>query len=160
MADKSPAPEPGMAGGTGGNIDEETPQPRGGVAPPSGRQLSKFLEKNAKKIISQKYGVHLDDSNTMYSSINTHVEQWGFNRDNNCFDNDTHMILLDQHDKKLHYFFLKRGTIENPETLFRQRNDERRQNCSIIIIPVSADNFKEQYSGFPFGNYKKVTIPY
>jgi hypothetical protein len=96
----------------------------------------------------------------MFSTINELVKQWSFNRDNNCFDNDTHMILLDQHNKKLHYFFLERGTIKNPKTLFRQRNDKRRKNCSVIIIPVSAYNFKEQYSGFPFGKYKKDTIPY
>jgi hypothetical protein len=96
----------------------------------------------------------------MYSSINKNVEQWSFNRDNNCFDNDTHMILLDQHNKKQHYFFLKRGTIKDPKKTFPQRNDTHKQNYSVIIIPVSAYNFKEEHLGFPFGKYKEAIIPY
>jgi hypothetical protein len=148
-------------GNPGGNKHGSGTGGVGGPGPAlSDKKLQKLLEKKAKEIVMQNYGVFLERSNTMYSSINaTFPPQWSFNRDNRYFDNDTHMILLDQHKKELHYFFIERGKIINPAETFPQRNDGRVQNRSIIIIEVSAYNFKEKNTGFPFGEYKKATIP-
>jgi hypothetical protein len=126
--------------------------------PPPIINVKKSLKSQAIKIVNQKCGLRLKNSNTMFSSINMNVPQWSINRDNDHFDDDTHVILLDQYDKKLHYFFIKAGTIKNPAKMFPQRTD--RHNWSIITIPTLAYNFKEQHTEFPFGDYKVVTIPY
>jgi len=114
----------------------------------------------AMALVNEKHGLNLNDSNTMYSTINQNVEQWSFNRKNFHFNDDTHMILINQNTRELHYFFIKGGTITDPSKTFDQRNDERVKNCSIIRIPVLAFNFKEENSNFPFGNYKVDTIQF
>jgi hypothetical protein len=123
--------------------------------PPSGGKISKS---QAMAMVNQKHGLNLNDSNTMFSSINAAVKQWSFNRENNHFNDDTHMILNDQEERKLHYFFMKGGAIKEPDKKFNQRPSK--PNTSIIIIPASFYNFKESFSGFSFGDYKKDTIKY
>jgi len=114
----------------------------------------------AMSLISRKYGKTLNDSNTMYSTINAQVRQWSFNRQNNDFSKDMHMVLINQETKELHYFFIPKDTITNPQKIFDQRNDAFRQDCSKIYILLNSYNFKEKNSNFPFGNYKKETIQY
>jgi hypothetical protein len=118
----------------------------------------KISKSQAMAKVNEKHGLNLNDSNTMFSSINAAVKQWSFNRENNHFNDDTHMILLDQDERKIHYFFMKGGTIKEPGKMFKQRTDKR--NTSVIVILVSAYNFKEKHSGFLFGDYKKDTIKY
>jgi hypothetical protein len=127
-----------------------------GPTPPSIPGGVKISKSQAMAMVNQKYGLDLTDSNTMFSSINAAVKQWGFDRKNNHFNDDTHMILSDQDERKIHYFFMKGGTIKEPGKMFKQRTDKR--NTSVIVIPVSAYNFKEKHSGFLFGDYKKDTI--
>ena len=117
-------------------------------------------KRQAMILVNKKYNLQLNDNNTMYSSINQNVEQWSFNRKNTHFNNDTHMILINQYTRELHYFFFERDTIESPQTTFDQRSDERIRNTSIIRILVSSYNFKEENSGFPFGDYKIDTFTY
>ncbi|MCL1836270.1 MAG: hypothetical protein FWG46_01850 [Treponema sp.] len=124
------------------------------------KDVSIISKSQAMILINKKHNLHLNDNNTMFSSINQNVEQWSFNRKNIHFSNDTHMILVNQYSKELNYFFLERGTIGSPQTTFDQRNDERVRDSSIIRIMVSSYNFKEENSGFPFGDYKIDTFKY
>jgi len=122
--------------------------------------LKIISKKQAMTLINKKYNLHLKDNNTMYSTINKNVEQWSFNRKNIHFNNDTHIILINQYTKELHYFFIKSNTIDSPQTTFDQRNDEHVSDSSKIRILISSYNFKEENSGFPFGDYKIATITY
>jgi len=117
-------------------------------------------KKQAMAIVNQKHGQYLNDSNTMFSTINQNVKQWSFNRKNFHFNDDTHMILINQNTRELHYFFIKGGIIADPSKTFDQRNDKRVKDSSIIRIPVSTFNFKEEKSEFPFGKYKVDTISF
>ena len=114
----------------------------------------------AMALINEKHKTNLTDSNTMYSTINRDVKQWSFNRKNRHFNNDTHMILINQEEKELHYFFIPRNTITEPQNTFDQRNDKRVRNSSIIKIPVSSYNFKDENSRFSFKKYIKDSIKY
>jgi hypothetical protein len=119
-----------------------------------------LAKKQAMILINEKHNLHLNNSNTMFSSINQNVDQWSFNRKNFLFNDDTHMILINQYTKELHYFFIEKRTIKSPKTIFDQRNDNHIRDSSIIRILVSSYNFKEENSGFPFGDYKIDTFTY
>ena len=119
-------------------------------------ESNKMLKSEAMKLVGEKIHKRLHDSNTMFSNRRRN-EIWGFTRDNDHFNNDTHMILNDHKKRQLHYFFIKSGTIQTPRAIFSQRQDK---DCSTIVIPVSANNFKEEYSGFLFGDYKAGTFSY
>lgn len=114
----------------------------------------------AMSLISKKYSKTLNDSNTMYSTVNAQVKQWSFNRQNDDFSKDIHIILINQDIRELHYFFIPKCSIENPKEIFDQRNDDFRTDCSKIYILLDTYNFKEKNSGFPFGDFKKETIKY
>ena len=124
-------------------------------------QKGKTMSKSqAMSLLSRKYGKTLNDNNTMYSTINAQVKQWSFNRQNDDFSRDIHMVLINQETRELHYFFIPENTIKNPHKIFDQRNDNFRQNCSKIYILLNSYNFKEKNSNFPFGDYKNETIKY
>jgi len=115
-------------------------------------------KKQVMTIISKKHGLDLSNSNTMFSNIDETGRQWGITRKNDHFNNDTHMILNDQNNRKIHYFFIKNGEINNPSTIFKQRQDI--SNYSILYFEVLSDYFKEKYSKFAFGKYKIDTFSY
>ena len=124
---------------------------------------NKKIGKNgAIKIINQKLSLNISNNNSAYSSINASVEQWSFNIDNSYFDNDFYIILEDQGSKKLYCFCLKKGTIKNPVNTFNQRNDGKRKNASIIIIPRNDRNFTNNWKkrDFQFLNYKILEMDY
>lgn len=143
-----------------GILDEtEEPQKGTGRGPSTGNGGT-ISKSDAISLVNKKRNLCLNNNNTMFSTINEAVEQWSFNRQNKYFNDDMYMILVDQHNKKLHCFFIEGGEISSPRTTFNQRNDKRVKDKSIITITVSAYNFKEQYSGFVFGKYKLDTFSY
>jgi len=145
-----------------GKSEPEPQKPRPTGEKPQNNKV-KLGENESRKIINKKLSLHLDRSNSRYSSINARVPQWSFNIHNSCFNNDLYIILEDQDDKKLYCFYLKKETIKNPENIFNQRNtDERRKNESIIIIPKNDRNFTNnwQKKGFQFINYKILEMRY
>jgi len=124
---------------------------------------SKILgKKEAINIINKKLSLNINDNNTGYSSINALVSQWSFNISNTKFDNDYYIILEDQGDKILYYFYLKNETIKEPKKIFNQRNDNRVQNKSIIIIPKHDKSFANNWQGNEFSliKYKILEIKY
>jgi len=123
---------------------------------------NKLGKSKSIEVINKKLSLNINNSNSAYSSINALVSQWSFNIHNSHFNNDLYIILEDQDDKILYCFLLKKGIIENPEKLFNQRNDERRKNESIIIIPKNDKNFTNNWQGkgFQFIKYKILEISY
>jgi hypothetical protein len=124
---------------------------------------NKKLGKNESiKVINKKLSLKINNSNSAYSSINASVPQWSFNINNSYFYNDLYIILEDQDDKKLCCFYLKKGTIKNPENIFNQRNDNRIKNKSIIIIPKNDRNFTNNHREreYQFINYKILEMSY
>jgi len=109
------------------------------------------------EVINKELSLNINNDNTAFSSINkTLTPQWSFNIDNSYFENDLYIILEDQNNKILYCFYLKEGSIRNPEILFNQRNDTRRNNTSIIRILTNDRNFANNWLGkeFQFIKYK------
>ena len=121
----------------------------------------KLGKNEAIKIINEKLSLNINDKKSAYSSINELVPQWTFNISNEKFDNDYYIILEDQNEKVIYYFYLKRGALKNYNELFNQRNDKRVSNKSIIIIPVNK-KFINTWNGkeFNFNQYKLLEINY
>jgi len=121
----------------------------------------KLGKKETIKIINEKLSLNIDDKKSAYSSINELVPQWSFNISNEKFESDYHIILEDQNEKVIYYFYIKRGVLENYSKLFNQRNDKRVTNKSIIIIPVNK-KFINTWNGkeFNFNQYKLLEINY
>jgi hypothetical protein len=124
---------------------------------------NKKLGKNESiRVINKKLSLNINSSNSAYSSINASIPQWSFNIDNSYFNDDLYIILEDQEDKKLCCFYLKKGTIRNPENIFNQRNDERRRNTSIKIITKNDRSFTNNWREreYKFINYKILEMNY
>jgi hypothetical protein len=119
----------------------------------------KLGENGSRKVINEELFLNLDRSNSVYSSINARVSQWSFTIDNSHFNNNLYFILEDQNNKKLYCFLLKKGTIKNPKDIFNQRNDERRKNASIIIIPTNDKNFTNNWQKKEFQFIKYIIYP-
>ena len=122
----------------------------------------KLGENESRKVINEKLSLSLNRSNSVYSSINASPSQWSFTIDNSRFKDDLYFIMEDQNDKKLYCFYLRKGTIEDPKSVFNQRNDESRKNASIIIIPKNNRNFTNtsQKTEFQFLKYKILEMSY
>jgi len=122
------------------------------------RILSK---RTAIDIVNRKFSLHLNTSNTIFSNINDNKPVWWFDPSNDKFNSDIHLLLNNQNNKILYYFFIKSGSIKNPEILFRQRNDKSRTNTSSINLRVEDGNFTDILGdGFQFEEYLKAEIEY
>ena len=130
----------------------------------------KLGKNKAINIINEKLSLDINDKNSAYSSINALVSQWSFNISNNKFKNDYNIILEDQEDKILYYFYLPKGTINEPTKIFNQRDEEDNdlkkrkpiKNKSIIIIPKHDKSFTNNWQGKEFSliKYKKLVLKY
>jgi len=123
--------------------------------------FNKKTKRTAIDIVNRKFSLHLNTSNTILSNINDSKPVWWFDPSNDKFNSDIHLLLNDQNKKILYYFFIKSGSIKNPEILFRQRNDKSRTNASHIEIRVENGNFTDILgNGFQFKKYLKAEIEY
>jgi hypothetical protein len=118
----------------------------------------RLSKEQAIAIVNQKHHQDLNNSNTMFSNIDATGKQWSMLRHNNHFNNDTNMILNDQNNRKLYYFFIKSGEIKTPSKIFIQRKNKH--NHSKLYFDVSEENFKERNSKYNFRKYKIDTISY
>jgi len=142
----------------GENISS-TPKPSPKEKPNSKHDLIPLSDKNKMKkwamaCIDKEKGLHLKGNNTMYSKV---VEkEWGFTKKDVFFDNDAHIIMLNQDSKELHYFFIKGGIIRQQKVKFIKRIIKNIVHY-VIYVPISENNFKENKTGFTFGDYKVAT---
>jgi len=121
---------------------------------------SKLSKKAAITLVRKKFS-DLNISNTTFSNINKRKPVWWFDPSNDKFNDDIHLILNDHIRKVLYYFFIKSGSIKDPEKIFRQRNDESRTNTSHIEINMEDRNFADILEKrFRFKEYLKGEIEY
>jgi hypothetical protein len=102
---------------------------------------------------------YLNNSNTIFSNIISNQDVWWLEPKNNKFQSDLYFILNDDKNKTLYFFSIPAGSIKDPESHFRQRNDQYRKGCSDIYIPLSASKFVEK-NGFDFTNYLVEKLKY
>ena len=122
---------------------------------------AKLSKKQAITLVNKKFPLHLNTSNTKFSNINKNKPVWWFLFSNYEFNNDIHLLLNDHIRKVLYYFFIKSGSIKDPEKIFRQRNDESRTNTSHIEINMEDRNFADILEKrFRFKEYLKGEIEY
>lgn len=110
------------------------------------KAMNKTKALNIAKI---KFLTSLNNTNTIFSNVNSAQDVWWLEPDNNKFQVDLYFILNDDKRKKLYFFKLPAGSIRSPESHFNQRNDNSRKNCSDIYIPVSSTKFADK-RGFDF----------
>jgi len=114
-----------------------------------------------RKVIDfvNKFSKSLEHSHIECSSIinNTKPPIWWCDISNKKFNSDIHLLLKDQREKILYYFFIERGSINNPEKLFKQK----KTNMSSIKIRIGDENFADIYgTKFQFKKYLKAEIRY
>jgi hypothetical protein len=106
----------------------------------------------ALKIGKTTFLTYLNNSNTIFSNIISTRDEWWLQPNNKKFQSDLYFILNDAKSKTLYFFNIPGDSIKNPETYFRQRNDQYRKDCSDIYIPVSASKFTDK-NGFDFTKF-------
>jgi len=116
------------------------------------------------KIFREKLSANINHSNTIYSNINIPTQVWWFELANNRIIDGFNLILIDQYKKIMYHFLINANSIEEPENIFYQRNDKRKQNTSSIQIrSFDTDNFSDIKNGeqrFQFRRYLVKTIKY
>jgi len=121
----------------------------------------KLSKGEAINILNKKLLLGLNVSNTIYSNINKAKSVWWFEPENSRFKNSINLVLNDHKNKKLYYFLIKSGTINEPDKVFYQRNDNQKSNTSQIVIRVEDDNFEDiMLHRFQFKEYLINTIDY
>jgi hypothetical protein len=115
-------------------------------------------KKEAIKMLNKTCNLRLNVSNTIYSNINDAVPQWWFEPTNEKFEEDLNLILNNQIDKILYYFFIPNGAIPDPRNLFYQRGG--RDNRTHIVVNVDNNNFVDNNSNFHFRPYLRKTLNY
>lgn len=119
-----------------------------------------YLNKiNAIHIINES---DLNISNTVYSRITSTVNSipaYWFEPKNIRFNNNLYLILDNQFDKILNYFFIEGFSIIDPKTIFYQRDDK---SASSIKIKYDDLTFTDTASPnrFSFLPYLQKKISY
>ncbi|MBD0333162.1 MAG: hypothetical protein ICV66_10935 [Chitinophagaceae bacterium] len=129
-----------------------------------GQVIEELITKNMNKPKAINIGrtkglTSLDNSNTIFSNVNSAQDVWWLEPNNEKLKHDLHVVLNDNNRKTLYFFKIPANTIKNPEQHFRQRDDRVRTNCSQIYIPVSGTKFTDT-RGFDFTKFLVETIAY
>jgi len=116
---------------------------------------------SSKKVIDfvNKLSKNLEHSHIELSSIINGYPPpiWWFTINNDKFNSDVYLLLKDQYRKILYYFFIKSGSIKEPERLFEQKKG----NMSSVKIHIGDEHFADTLgTGFKFKKYLKAEIKY
>lgn len=103
---------------------------------------------NAINLLNNK-GLNLDYKNTIFSNPNSKINVWWLEPHNDKFKNDINIVLNYPKTKTLYHFLIKSSEIQNPQTLFEQRND---REASKLLIEISEREFKDK-KGFDLKKY-------
>jgi len=101
----------------------------------------------AMDLACKSSGLKIDSKNSVYSNVNSTKDVWWLEPSPDKFKIDFYMLLNKPKENKLLIFKIPKGTIENPEKTFNQRNDK---NASRIVISI-LDNVDTR--GFNFTPY-------
>jgi hypothetical protein len=113
----------------------------------------------ALQIGKKTFLTYLNNTNTIFSNINHAQNVWWLEPKNKKFQLDLYFILNDDKSKTLYFFSVPAGSIKDPETHFRQRNDQIKKGYSVIYIPLSASKFVEK-NGFDFTSFLVEKMEY
>lgn len=111
----------------------------------------------AVNLLNDKIGIGLSFKNTIFSNIGSSSDLWWLEPSNEKFNDDFYFILNNSYKNVLLLFKVPKGSIQNPQLLFRQRKDKG--EVSQIIIPVSDSKFVDK-RGFSFDSFLINQIDY
>jgi hypothetical protein len=125
--------------------------------------MSKEDKQEAINLLNSEYGLNLNGSNAEFSNINENGIEWWFTFKRRRLDNDWHLMLRDQHQGILYYFFIEAGTINNPEDTFHVKYREIGE--LEVKIRVEDENFMDTRNGnvsFQFRPYlrERIVLPH
>ena len=113
----------------------------------------------AMKMAHDRSLTSLSNSNTIFSNIIPAQDGWWLQPFNDKFKDELFIILNNNSSHELYILKLPANTITNPSSLFKQRNDKYRSNCSDIYISTSGILFREK-NGFDFSKFLVEKIKY
>jgi hypothetical protein len=97
-------------------------------------------------------------NNSIFANVNSAVNVWWLEPDNSKFLEDMYLLLSNMDTKELFILKIPAGTINNPETIFRQRTDSNKSKSSIEIVVATNNEFIDRKSGFDFSPFFEKTI--
>jgi hypothetical protein len=118
-----------------------------------------FNKKDAIRIINKICFKKISQDDTVFSNVNDAVSQWWIEPPNEKFRCDLNIILNDQNEGVLYYFFIPADTIRNPEEIFFQKRITGGTKPS-IAINTNNYNFVDNNKNFKFKPYLKETLKY
>lgn len=135
-----------------GVTQEESPNEKVAIA--ESKVIEDLLRKTLNKsaaidIINKNSGTTLNNTNTLFSNINSAIDVWWLEPSNDKFTVGFNFILNFPDTNTLYHFYMPPGIINKPEELFYQRNDS---DYSKIYIPKSVNSFIDK-KGFDFGKF-------
>jgi hypothetical protein len=92
-------------------------------------------------LANTKLKLALNQSNTVFSNINAAKPVWWLDIANHKFNKDLSLLLNDEAQRILHYFYIPAGSIANPTNCFRQRIDKG--SISHIEIYVTDNSYDD-----------------
>jgi hypothetical protein len=107
-------------------------------------------------LLNEKHNLYLNNNNTTFSNINNTQPIYWFDPMNDRFNIDFNLVLYNNIEKVIYYFFIPVGEISEPEKIFYQRPDK--ENISQIKININDEEFKDILKGFIFKKYLKYRI--
>lgn len=118
------------------------------------KEIEKLIHNTLNKsaaidIINKKSGSKLNNANTLFSNINSAVDVWWLEPNNEKFKTGFDFLLNYPDNRTLFHFNIPGNIILKPRDLFYQRQDS---DYSKIFIPKSESEFLDK-KGFNFNKY-------
>jgi hypothetical protein len=120
------------------------------------------VKSNKKKTIeaARQNGFNeINVNNSIFANVNSAVNVWWLEPDNQKFSEDLYLLLSDTSTKKIFILKIPADKINNPETIFRQRTVHGKTKSSIEIIVDTNNRFIDRKSdSFDFSPFWEKTI--
>jgi hypothetical protein len=97
-------------------------------------------------------------SNSIFANVNSAVKVWWLEPDNQRFLKDLYLLLSNKDTKELSILKIPAGTINNPETVFRQRTVHNQTKSSIEIVADTDNHYIDRKSDFDFSPFLVKTV--
>jgi hypothetical protein len=117
-------------------------------------------KKKAIEIANKEGFVATTTSNSIFANVNSSVNVWWLEPNNQKFNNDLYFLLNNNKEfpSELSILKIPAGTIKSPETILRQRIVNEKTKSSIEIVVNKDNHFIDRKSDFDFSTYWVNTI--
>jgi hypothetical protein len=116
-------------------------------------------KKKAIEAAHQNGFSEINANNSIFANVNSAVNVWWLEPDNQKFSKDLYLLLSNTNTKELFILKIPAGKINNPETIFRQRTVYGKPKSSIEIIVDTNNRFIDRKSdNFDFSPFLEKTI--